>query len=204
MGGDIKRARDPELLDALDAYERTSFDGTIWRVVRDGRSPLEPSRIGGRWDLGGARDGYDVLYTAMDPDGAIAEVEYHLSQQPVFPSRSPRSLHTIHAHASTVIALKTIDELVALGVERARYRKPLYDRTEEIGDAVAFLGCDALIVPSARWSGLNVVLFLGALDPEALELIGKPVPIDWDSWRAEHVNETRRRLFTPGQDQNDA
>ncbi len=166
---------------------------------RDGRNPLEPSRIGGRWDLGDARDGYDVLYTTMDPDGAIAEVEYHLSQQPVFPSRTRRSLHTIRARASTVITLKTIDDLIALGVERTRYREPLYERTEEIGDAVAFLACDALIVSSALWSGLNVVLFLGALDSEALKLIGKSVPIDWDTWRVEHSTRHGDVFSRPGQ-----
>ena len=83
-----RRARDPELLDALDAHKRTTFTGIVWRVAREGRNPLEPSHAGGRWDLGG-NDGYDVLYTALEPDGAIAEVAYHRSLQPVVPFSRP-------------------------------------------------------------------------------------------------------------------
>jgi hypothetical protein len=182
-----RRARDPELIDALDARARTSFEGTIWRVVRQGRDPLEPSRAGGLWDLGGS----DVLYTSMESDCAIAEVEYHLSLQPVFPSLIRSGCHEVRVRVSQVIRLETISELVELGVDGARYREPLYERTREIGDAAAFLGCDALIVPSARWDCLNVVLFLEAPDPGNIETLRGPVSIDWKAWRTKHPPRKR-------------
>jgi len=181
------RARDPELLDALDERARTTFEGTIWRVVREGRDPLEASRAGGRWDLGVS----DVLYTSMEPDCATAEVEYHLSQQPVFPSRIRSVSYKVHVRASSVIRLETIAELVKLGVDAARYRDPLYERTREIGDTAAFLGCDALIVPSARWDCLNVVLFLEAIEPGNIETLGGPTSIDWKTWRAKNTPRQR-------------
>ena len=42
-----------------------------------------------------------------------------------------------------------------------RYESVNYHRTQEIGAAVAFLGCDGLMVPSARWDCENLVLFIG-------------------------------------------
>jgi RES domain-containing protein len=182
-----RRARDPELIDALDARTRTTFDGTLWRVVREGRDPLEASRAGGRWDLGAS----DVLYTSMEPDCAIAEVEYHLSQQPVFPSRIRSAWHELRARVSSVIRLETIAELVDLGVDAARYREPLYERTREIGDAAAFLGCDALIVPSARWDCLNVVLFLEAIELGRIETLSGVRSVDWKARRTNHASRKR-------------
>jgi hypothetical protein len=187
MASGSRQARDPDLIDALDARTRTTFEGTLWRVVREGRDPLEASRAGGRWDLGSS----DVLYTSMEPDCAIAEGEYHLSQQPVFPSRIRSFCHELRVRASSVIRLETLAELVDLGVDAARYREPLYERTREIGDAAAFLGCDALIVPSARWNCLNVVLFLESVESDSIEIAGKPKSIDWKAWRTEHASRKR-------------
>jgi hypothetical protein len=133
----------------------------------------------------------------MECNGAIAEVEYHLSRQPVFPSRI-RSVHyTIRVSASSVIRLETVDELVELGVDISRYKEPLYDRTREIGDAAAFLGCDALIVPSARWNCLNVVLFLEEIKPENIAQVSGPNAIDWKAWRSKHVSGKRPPTLPP-------
>ncbi len=179
-----RRARDPELIDALDGLQTSTFEGDVWRVVREGRDPLEASRAGGRWDLGVS----DVLYTSTECNGAIAEVEYHLSQQPVFPSKIRSVVYKIRVRASVVIRLETLPELVALGVDVARYREPLYERTREIGDAAAFLGCDALVVPSARWNCLNVVIFIETLDSGNMELVTGPELIDWPTWRRQNPN----------------
>ncbi len=105
-----------------------------------------PSRAGGRWDLGAV----DVLYTSLVAEGAIAEVEYYLNLQLVFPSKIRYAVHQIDVQLSSVIRMESIEELVELGVDRARYAERLYERTAEIGDAAAFLGCDGLIVPRAR------------------------------------------------------
>ena len=59
---------------------------------------------------------------------------------------------------------------------------PNYGRTQEIGAAVAFIGCDGLIVPSVRWSCDNLVLFTDnlAADVELEVLNVEAVP--WQDW----------------------
>ena len=49
--------------------------------------------------------------------------------------------------------------LVTLGVHWDNYATLNYTVTQAIGAAVAFLGCDGLIAPSARWSCENLMLF---------------------------------------------
>jgi RES domain len=68
--------RDSQLIDPLEAHAAQPFHDTIWRVVRDGHEPTLCSASGGRWDDGT----FDVLYTSRDPDGAIAEMYFHLKR----------------------------------------------------------------------------------------------------------------------------
>ena len=62
----MRRARDPELLDAVDACPREPFSGVAWRIVRENRDPLLGTRVGGRWCWPGT---FDVLYTSLEPEG---------------------------------------------------------------------------------------------------------------------------------------
>jgi len=50
-------------------------------------------------------------------------------------------------------------DLVVLGVEKAKFSEISCLRCQEIGEAVGFLGYDGLLVPSARWTCENLVLF---------------------------------------------
>lgn len=172
-------ARDPELIDELDARPVRSFRGRLWRVVRVGRNPLEPSRAGGRWDRGN----FDILYTALESDGAIAEVDFHLRMQPVFPSKYRAELCELEVTTERALYFDSLHQLAPLGVDAARYREPLYSRSQEIGDVAAFLGIGALIVPSARWPCLNAVLMLD-VEPEAptITVTGSPRPVNFAEW----------------------
>lgn len=176
-----RKARDPDLLDAIDALPRTAFAGSAWRAVRDGRDPTEASSISGRWDVGDR----DVVYTSLEADGAIAEVEFHLSRQPVFPSKYRAKVYELSIDVKSVARFDTIDDLVPLGVAPDRYHEILYDATQAIGDAAAFLGFDALIAPNARWPAQNLVLFLEDRDTRSLPVLSE-TPIDWHEWRAHH------------------
>jgi RES domain len=49
-------------------------------------------------------------------------------------------------------------DLLSLGVVWADYPTLNYLKTQQIGAAVAFLGCDGLIAPSARWACENLML----------------------------------------------
>lgn len=175
-----RRPRDLELLDALDTLERVAVDDTVWRVVRSGRDPLMGSSSAGRWELGQ----FDVLYTAFARDGAIAEMHFHLSRQPVWPSMVEFTVNEIAVRTGSTLKFADLSQLEPLGVETKRYGQVLYERTQEIGDAAAFLGFDGVIAPSARWECLNLVIFSDRVKPEDLELRGSSV-IDFAAWRRE-------------------
>jgi hypothetical protein len=57
-----------------------------------------------------------------------------------------------------------------------------YSLTQEIGAAVSFLGCDGMIIPSARWKTENLVIFAenSSLD-SALEVL-ESEEIEWQIW----------------------
>ena len=173
-----RRARDHQLLDALGNLEPESFEGTVWRAVRDGRRPLEGSSARGRWSPGH----FDVVYTSLDPEGARAEVYFHLSRQPVFPSRLRYWLYELNVKTKETLRFANTEALLGLGIEEARYREVLYDRTQAISDAAQFMGFDGLIVPSARWDCLNLVLFMDSVDLDEIEIEAKST-IDWKAWR---------------------
>ena len=73
----------PELLSAVDALRGQAFNDEIWRVTWAGRNPLAGNVGGGRWSPDGR---FEVLYTSLNTDGAMAEVYYHLSRAPVMSS----------------------------------------------------------------------------------------------------------------------
>ena len=182
MRGD-RKARDVELLDALEALPTESFEGDVWRILRDGRDPLLGYRPGARWDPPG---GFDVICTALEADGARAEIFYHLNRAPVFPSNAVYLLHGIRLRTQRTLRLADLKALAALGVDTGRYGETDYRtipmRTQEIGDAAHFLGYDGLIVPSARYDGDNLVLFADRVEPDELNLF-QSIQIDWKAWR---------------------
>jgi RES domain-containing protein len=173
-----RKPRDPALLDALDAFDRVSYAGETWRVVRDGRDPLQGSASGGRWDP----TLFDVLYTSLAQGGAVAEVHFHLSRQPVFPSRIRYGLHRIRVRTVRTLRLPDLAAMVPLGVEPARYREILYAPTQAIGDAAYFLGFDSIIAPNARWSCNNLILFTDQIAPDDLEVM-ESSEVNWMEWR---------------------
>ena len=122
------RARDHELLDDLEKFERVSIGDTVWRVVLGGRDPLLCHASGGRWDPGK----FDVLYTSFEPDGAIAEMYFHLSRQPVFPSKVEFVLAEIEVKTQCTIVFPSLTELRGLGVDTASYSDLSYRRMQEI------------------------------------------------------------------------
>lgn len=175
-----RRARDIALVDFLDALERRSLNLTVWRVARQGRDPLEPSRGRGRW----TDTTFNVLYTSEMADGAIAEIFALLSDQPIFPSKAKWSLNRLNVRCGKAAVLGKMTDLARLDVDAQRYREREYARTQEIADAAFFLGFDALLVPSARWDCRNLVLFTDhlAVDDIALDATEQP-EIDWPAWR---------------------
>lgn len=172
-------AHDDRLLDALSEMKPAPFEGTAWRVVRDGRSPFDGSKAAGRWNTADV----SVLYSSLEADGALSEIYFHLSLgQPVFPSKMRHRLYGMSVKAQKTLKLLDIDQLTKLGVEMERYREILYARTQEIGAAAAFLGFDGLIAPNARFNCANLVLFLDNLDLDGLDVV-EEAPVDWAAWK---------------------
>ena len=146
--------RDLALLDLIDAQPRTPFAGEAWRIVRAERDVRQGWPAGARWDPGR----FDVLYTALERDGALAEIHFHLSRQPVFPSKLRSILYRLRVVAQATLDLADMAALARLGVPIEHYATLDYARCQEIGDAAQFLGFDAILAPSARWPCRNLSL----------------------------------------------
>lgn len=183
-----RHARDLTLLDALDALARVPFEGDVWRIVRQERDPLQGYPAAARWDPGS----FDVLYTSLAREGALEEIHFHLSRQPVFPSKVQSILHRIAVRTTKTLKLADLAALQALGVAIETYGDLNYRRCQEIGDAAQFLGFDGMLAPSARWPCRNLILFTERLAPGDLQVEASE-PVDWAAWRVE-----RKRLLPGG------
>lgn len=169
---------DLELVDRLGAFSPISFDGEVFRATRKSLDPLAPSVSGGRW---APKDSVSVLYTSLTEDGALAELTFHWGQLEPLPSK-PASLHRIALTTHKTLELLGAD-LETLGVDWNRYEAINYERTQQIGAAVGFLGCDGLIVPSARWNCDNLILFCEHHQVENTKLIVLSTEeVDWLDW----------------------
>jgi RES domain-containing protein len=174
----LRHARDPDLLDALDAYEGVVYESDVWRIVREGRDVLLGYPSKARWDSGR----FDVIYTALQREGALAEVYFHLSRQPVFPSQIKSVLSRISVATRRTLNLVDLAAVEALGVLPEHYSGLDYVRTQEIGDAANFLGFDGILAPSARWAGQNLVLFTNRFDADDLVIVEQET-VDWADWK---------------------
>lgn len=180
------RFRDPSLLDTLEALDPVQVDGPIWRVASKGRDPCQCSKGGGRWD----DTTFDVLYTSMSREGAMAEMYFHLRRgQPIMPSKPVYRLHELIYRANNLLDLTNSALLKSLGLDVSNFgklgyanRANEYRQSQQIGEAANYLGYDGIIVPNARWDISNVVVFCEqstadlAIDSEDGETI------DWTAW----------------------
>jgi RES domain-containing protein len=173
------RVHDRAILDALETLDPEALETSVWRVVRKGRDPLRGAVANGRWNAIGE---FEVLYASSERDGALAEVGYRLSLEPVWPSKIEHQLHRLRVTAERALRLDSLSQLQTLGVDIARFASFDYGVTQAIAAAVHFLEFDALVVPSARFETTNVVLFLDRIRtaPDVLST----EDVDWTQWRA--------------------
>src|SRR5690606_27614928 len=138
------RVHDRLMLDALEALGSRPFSGTVWRVTRAGRDGLRGSTADGRWSANGE---FEVLYTSLEREGALAEIGYRLSLEPVWPSRITHEIHEISVEAGSALQIADLAGLASLGVDVARYGSFDYTATQAIAAAANFLELDGLLVP---------------------------------------------------------
>jgi hypothetical protein len=160
-------------------------EGQVFRATGASADPLAASVNGGRW-APSARDGADVpvLYTSFERDGALAEVVSYLTMLTPLPSR-PLTVSRLAASTARTLRLARA-ELEGLGVDTAQYGVRDYARTQNIGAALAFLGLDGLMAPSARWDCDNLMIFMSNhVVNERLEVIDSD-QVDWRAWARVH------------------
>ncbi len=174
------RVHDRSVLDALEKLDPEPFDSDVWRVARKGRDPLRGSSANGRW---GAPGELEVLYTSEQRDGALAEVGFRLSLEPVWPSLIQHQIHVLAVRAERALRLLDMRELANLGVDISRYETFEYGATQAIAAAAHFLEFDGMLVPSARFACSNLVLFADRVSHTGhLQLVSSE-DVDWPDWR---------------------
>lgn len=171
---------DPNLLDALEASEVGRVEGTVWRQIVDPTSVMRPNQRGGRWN----RPGTEALYCSLTPETATAEIDHLVNSQPV-PITRQRRTFAMDVRLSRVVDLRSETWAQHL---TAPYDPTDVPQCQAIGAAVAWLECGGLIVPSQRYEGDNLIIFVANLDhDDSLEPVdnghphppGPPADMDW-------------------------
>jgi hypothetical protein len=178
------RIHDRIILDALEALDPEPFGGIVWRVTRAGREPMRGAAAHGRWSPSGE---FEVLYTSLMREGALAEIGYRLSREPVWPSRIEHELHAITVQTECNLRFADAGSLAPFGVDPARYRSFDYSATQAVAAAANFLGFDGLIVPNARFACSNLVIFTERAPDLTLT---ETVRVDWKEWRRRARNNS--------------
>jgi RES domain-containing protein len=174
------RVHDRALLDALEGAESVRLSLDVYRITRAGRDPVRGSTAPGRWSPGG---NVEVLYTSLERDGALAEIGFRLSLEPVWPSRIAHELHVIGAQTERTLRFADVDALSPLGLEPSRYQSFDYEVCQAVSAAAHFMEFDGLLVPSARHGCHNLVVFMDR--PAAVSLdVRSTEPVDWNVWKA--------------------
>jgi RES domain-containing protein len=179
--------RPQALLDAIEAETPINLAARLWRVVTEGRDPLQPGRAGGRWDDGT----FDVLYTSSERNGALAEAWFHSTRgQPIPPSKPIKRIYEIEVELDRVLDLSGEGRLAALGVNMQSYgrlsylqREGEYPTTQQIGEIAYFYEYEAIVVPNARWPTSNVVILTEHASPARINSDGGE-RVDLMTWRA--------------------
>jgi hypothetical protein len=174
------RVHDRVLLDALAALSAQPFSGETWRVTRRGREALRGSSAHGRWSPSGE---FEVLCTSLLRKGALAEIGYRLSLEPIWPSRIAHELHLLTAATERTLRFADVASLGGLGIDVPRYESFDYAATQSIAAAAHFLEFDGLIVPSARYACSNLVVFMDRLARDDALAVTRSEPVHWAEWR---------------------
>jgi RES domain-containing protein len=169
---------DPEILDALDSFTGAPFNSEVWRVTWSSRNPLAGGTGGGRWS---PPNKFEALYTSVQPDGALAEAYYHLSRAPVFSSSSMK-INQIEVQLDNVLSLD-VGQLNELGLEDPLASRIDVALTQPISEAAHLLDYQGLLVPSARFDCINLVIFLDRIDSERQIKLSKQSEVNWPAWR---------------------
>jgi hypothetical protein len=130
-----------------------------------------------------------VLYTSLVREGALAEMAYRQRLLDPIPTK-PILVHTLDIDLKCVIEIDRTN-LARLGIAFGELGSADYARSQEVGDiAYRILGCDGLIVPSARWRCSNLVVIEENLKFNAEVQVVDSEEIDWMAWADAHMPQS--------------
>jgi RES domain len=94
----------------------------------------------------------------LERGGALAEVISYLVLLTPLPLSRPLKISRLGVSTAETLHLTRVN-LERLGVDMVQFGERDYARTQTIGAALAFLGRDGLIAPSARWHCDNLMIY---------------------------------------------
>ncbi|MBA3687596.1 MAG: RES family NAD+ phosphorylase [Chloroflexi bacterium] len=146
---------DPIIAEALWKLPTTSVPDTVWKHTFVRQSPTTPNVRGARWNPRGV----PAIYLATDRKTALAEGRYLAGQQPQA-IKKDRQIHALRIDGlKNVLDLRDRRTLRALGVSETELESPDHGACQLIGGTAEWAGYDAMLVPSARAEGANLVVF---------------------------------------------
>jgi len=160
-----------ELLKLLEAIESRTWDGLVWRHMFANNPPTRANELGARWNP----PGVPAIYCSLDHATALAEGNYAVAVQSLRPTVK-RTIYNLRVHLEKVLDLSSRSKLLELGIGEVELSDVDHTGCQRIGGAVEWLEHDGLLVPSARTSGLNLVIFTRKRGPATdFEIVGSEV-----------------------------
>jgi len=153
---------EPALLDELEQLDGEAYDLQVFRHMFNELPPERANSRGARWNP----PGVSAIYASRERSTAIAEAEWAISVQPLRPSTT-RQLYKIDVSLTSALNLTHAGLLEKLGIGEAELTGIEHGPCQMVGGAAYWLGHDAILVPSARAPGANVVIFADRLDVDA-------------------------------------
>lgn len=117
---------------------------------------------GARWNP----PGLAAIYCSEERETALAEGQHAIDSQPLMP-RARRFLYELRVSAAKALRIRRSD-LAALSLTEEDLRAPDFGPCQRVAARAAFLGYDALIVPSARAEGTNIVILVNELGADSV------------------------------------
>jgi RES domain-containing protein len=155
-------APDPKIAAGLASLETQGGPDAAWKHTLPGQSPIAANEKGARWNPPGS----PAIYLALDQATARAEGNHLVSKQPQ-PIRGLRLIHRMSVEGlAKVLDLRDSRTLSALGVSAADLVSDDHTACRKVGGTAEWFGYDAMIVPSARSDGANLVVFPRRTSPE--------------------------------------
>lgn len=162
---------DPALLDALEELPATRWQGRVWRHMFNDYTPDRVNTSGARWNPSGV----GAIYTALERSTALAEGQHTIDVQPRR-TYAKRVLYEVEVAIADVVDLTTPAALSAVGLSLDDLQGDVPNACQRVGGAAAWLERGALLVPSARADGANLVILIGGLGLDHdLKVIGREI-----------------------------